>query len=165
MERAELVDLLLPLALSMRAEIDKATWAAYHRVLKDIPVGLLRLAVDEFEREPRRFFPAAGEFRAAAERQRRAYLAAHPYDGCAECEDHLGFRKVLTEAGQPTVEPCPCKARWAERLADHGIAEPLAALPGEAGVGENEQVYPKLEQLPAPIRERLTAIAAQKRLV
>jgi hypothetical protein len=161
MERADLVEILNPLALAMRVEIDKPTWAAYYGLLKDVPAHMLFAAVETMAREPREFFPRANELRAAAERQRRAYLAAHPYEGCAECEDQRGYRNVLVAGQLPMVEPCPCKASWRARLEMVGAAEPIAMLAGE-DAADSERLFPTLEQLPPHIRQQLTAVADRK---
>lgn len=163
MTKAEFIQILEPLVIAMRAEFDQPTWTAYFRALEDVPAGVLAVSVQTLLREPLAFFPKAGELRATAERQRRVLLAAYPYEGCAECEDQRGFRTVLTEGGQKTVSVCPCKARHHARLSRLGIAEPMAALPGEAGAGD-ERTYPTLEQLPAAVRTQLLDVAAQKAL-
>lgn len=159
----ECTAILGPLAIAMRVPMDEITFRAYHRLLKDVKPGLLERALDDLSREGLRFYPAATEILAACEKTRRRLLALDPYDGCPECEDQIGFRKVLNEAGQPTVERCPCKARWQHRLAAMGALEPLAALPGET-THETEQVYPTLDQLPAPVRAQVVSIATRKAL-
>lgn len=162
MSREEFREILLPLTLAMRAEFDAPTWAAYYVALKDIAPQVLRLAVESLLRESREFFPSAGTLRGIAERQRRVLLAAYPYEGCAECEGHIGYRTIQGAAGQPVVERCPCKARHLEMLGRYGLRDAVTQLPGEAGVGENEPVYPTLAQLPQPIQARLLEIAGQK---
>ncbi len=161
-ERHEFVAALNPLALAMRAELDKPSWSAYYAALKDIPAPLFAAAVQTLTAQALTYFPKAGELRAACERQRRAVLAAHPYDGCVECEDQRGYRTVINGSGQKTVEPCPCKRRWQQRIAELGAVEPIALLPGEAGVGENEQIYPTVDQLPADLRKQIGDVAARK---
>ena len=161
MQRSEFVEILEPLVLAMRAEFDQPTWTAYFRALEDVPAGVLSVAVQSLLREPLEFFPKAGELRATAERQRRVLLAAYPYDGCAECEDQRGFRTVITDGGQKTVTACPCKERHRSMLARMGVVEPLAALPGESGAGD-DRTYPTLEQLPAAVRTQLLDVASQK---
>lgn len=163
MQRNEFVEILEPLVLAMRAEFDQPTWTAYFRALEDVPAGVLAVSVQTLLREPLAFFPKACELRATAERQRRVLIAAYPYDGCADCEYQRGFRTVLTDAGQKTVEPCPCKARHRAMLARLGVVEPLAALPGESGAGD-ERTYPTLEQLPQAVRTQLLEVAQQKAL-
>lgn len=160
----ECTELLTPLALALRAEMDAPTFRAYHRVLKDVPVGLADRALSDLSRAGLEFMPTAFAIQAAAEKARRQLLALNPYDGCAECEEQRGFRTILGRDGQKTVEPCPCKGRYRQRLESLGVLEPVAALPGEAGVGVNEPVYPTVEQLPAPLRQRLRAVAGQKAL-
>src|SRR5688572_24424023 len=136
----------------MRTDMDVPTWTAYHRAFHDVPAALLAQVVDRLIIEPRQFFPKAGELRAECEKQRRAVLAMHPYDGCAECEHSRGFREIRSASGQTTVEPCPCRQRHRTKLERLGVAAALASLPGEVE-GESEQVYPTAEQLPAPLRQ------------
>lgn len=157
----ECVALLTPLALALRVDMDVPTYRAYAKVLKDVPVQLADHALTELSASGLRFMPSAPEILTASEKARRRLLAQYPYTGCAECEEQRGYRSVLGSSGQPTVEPCPCKNRWLERLGRMGAREPLALLPGEAST-TGEQVYPTLDQLPAPLRQQIAAVAAQK---
>ena len=145
--------LLIPLALAVRADFDGPTQRAYHRQLEAVPTGLAQAAVADLEQTGKH----------AAERKRRQLVAANPYTGCADCEDQRGYRTVLGRGGQKVVEPCPCKARWLEQLGSAGIREPLGALPSEDGAG-GDQVYPTLEQLPAPLRTQIQQAANRKAL-
>lgn len=160
MEHGEFVAILTPLVLAMRAEFDQPTWGAYHRALQDVPESVLALAVDSAMREPREFFPKAGELRAMCERQRRYLLAANRYEGCVDCEDSKGWRATLI-AGVPKVEKCPCSERYKAKLETMGLLAAISPLPGET-TGESEQVFLTLEQLPQPIQERLRLVAGQK---
>lgn len=162
-ERHEFVAAFEPLVLALRADFDKPSWTVYFRVMQKVPASLLEAAVEQYFADGITFLPTAPELLAACETARRRMLALHPYDGCAECEDQRGYRTVIGESGQKTVERCPCKARHLDKLARMGLGEPLAALIGEVS-RESEQVYPTREQLPAPIRERLTEIAGQRLL-
>lgn len=157
----ECVALLTPVALAFRADLDEPTFKAYHRVLKDVPAVLATAALEDLIQSGIRFLPSAPEILNASEKARRQQLALHAYDGCVECEHQKGYRTVLTEGGQKTVEPCPCKARHQQKLARLGLIAPLASLPGEGGAGDETQ-YPTLEQLPARIQAKLQAVAAQK---
>jgi hypothetical protein len=159
----ECTAILGPVALAMRAPMDEPSFRAYARVLKDIAPALLELALDDVLKGGAQFMPSAPELLTACELTRRRLLALHPYDGCAECEDQRGYRTVLNATGQKTVEKCPCKARHLERLAGMGLADPVAALPGEV-TRESEQIYPTANQLPAHIRQQLNGIAGQKAL-
>jgi hypothetical protein len=49
-------------------------------------------------------------------------------------------------------------------VSDARKCEPIAMLPGEAGVWESEPIYPTVEQLPAPLRQRLEAVVGRKAL-
>lgn len=157
----ECTALLTPLALALRADMDGPTFRAYARVLKDVPVALADRALTDLSVSGLRFMPSAPEILTASEQVRRRLLALNPWDGCAECEEQRGFRTIIGEGGQPTVEPCPCKARHLEKLGRMGLREPIALLPGEASTTE-EQVYPTLEQLPAPLRKQIADIAGRK---
>lgn len=160
----ETVALLTPLALALRAEVDAPTFRAYHKHLKDVPMALADAALTDLSDGGLRFMPTAPEIKQAAERKRRQLLAANPYEGCVECEGQRGFRTVLIEGGQKTVEPCPCRHRHMVRLERLGIGEVLSDLPGEAGVGENERVYPAFEELPPKVQAQIRDTVARKQL-
>jgi hypothetical protein len=159
----ECTALLAPLALAMRTDLDEPTFKAYHRVLRDVPAHLAASALDALTQEGLRFFPTAIEIQGAAERVRRALLAAHPYEGCVECDHQRGYRTIAVN-GQKTVGPCPCKARHRAKLERLGVADPIAALPGEAGTIESEQVYPTLEQLPGSLQKQIREAVGRKLL-
>jgi hypothetical protein len=161
----EAVALLAPLALALRVDLDAPTYRAYHKQLEKVPARLVDAALTDMSDGGLVFFPTAPQIKQAAEKKRRQLLAAHAYDGCPECEGHIGYRHRLeSDNGQPTVEKCPCKKRWQAKLAGMGALEPVALLPGEEGVGENEQVFPTLEQLPEPIRQKVIAITGRRAL-
>lgn len=161
MTRDEFRAILTPLVLAMRADFDVPTWAAYYQTLHDVPAEVLEAMVAQVQREPREFFPKAGELRAACERTRRQILALDPWSPCVECEDQPGWRAVLDAAGTPRVQRCPCKVRYQSRFEARGLWDALSPLPGEVGAGD-ERLFPTLEQLPTPVREQLTTIAGQK---
>lgn len=152
--------ILAPLALAMRADLDEPTFRAYYRALEDVPVQLLEAAVTATMREPRDFFPKAGELRGLCELTRRRLLARHPWTPCIECENSPRWREVQFPDGV-RVEKCPCVARHQASLKDSGLLEPVSALPGEAGAGD-EAVYPTLAQLPAPLQPQLRDVTRQK---
>lgn len=160
----ECTALLVPIALARRAEMDEPTFRAYHRVLKDVPVMLAQAALETMEKAGLEFMPTAPKILHASEIARRQMLALHPYDGCAECDQQRGYRTIFGMDGQKAVERCPCLARHREKLEGLGILSPFAALPGEAGVGESEPVYPTVEQLPPALRTQLVH-AAHRRLM
>jgi hypothetical protein len=160
MTRPELVAILEPLRLAMRAEIDAPTWAAYFRVLQSVPAVLLEQAVESYIRQPLEFFPKAPEILAACERHRRAQLALMPYDACAECEDHKGWRTAMVD-GAERMERCPCRARYQALLASRGLLDGLSQLPGEAEP-QGESYHPTAEQLPAELRRQLLEVVKQK---
>ena len=159
----ECVALLTPLALALRANLDQPTFRAYHAILKKVSAQLGQAALEDLSQSGLRFFPTAPEIQAAAEVARRRLLALHPYEGCADCEDQKGYRTIHGAEGQKAVERCPCKARHHQRLADLGVLESVAHLPGEAEP-QTSADYPTLEQIPAPMRASLTAMAERKRL-
>ena len=61
---------------------------------------------------------------ALAEAERLALMAAHPYEGCVECEHSRGWRPV----GR-SVERCPCYERHQVKLAQLGVGSQPLALP------------------------------------
>jgi hypothetical protein len=158
----ECVALLTPLALAMRVDLDQPTFRAYHALLKDIPIILGQAALEDLSSSGLTFFPTAPEIQRASEKARRRLVALHPYEGCIDCEGQIGFRPVLKD-GRPTntVVPCECKARHQMRLSEIGVLEPVSQLPGETEP-QTETSYPTMAQIPAPIRQRLTAIAGVK---
>jgi hypothetical protein len=160
MTRDVFAAMLEPLVLAMRAEFDGPTWAAYYRVLGDVPASVLSATVDAAMREPLEFFPKAGELRAKAERQRRMLLALRPHEACCECEDSKGWRRRLVD-GRLFSERCPCVKRHQAHLEELGLLTAIAQLPNEEGAGD-EAVYPTAEQLPATLQSRLKQIAGDK---
>lgn len=157
----ECTDLLEPLAIAMRVQLDVPTYLAYHAMLKDIPVELAALGLDTLRQAGAlRFFPTAPEIQCAAEKARRQQLALHPWSPCAECEDQPGWRPV-TRDGVSWLERCPCKARHQSFLETRGLRDQIAVLPSEAGAGD-ERVYPTLDQLPEKLQKQVKAVAAQK---
>lgn len=156
--------LLIPLALAMRADFDGPTQRAYAQVLEKVPAHLVAAAVEQLKLTGLRFFPAATDLQTAAERARRQHLALNAWTPCCECEDSPKWRKVTESDGVQRMEKCPCVKRHQEQLASYGLLEPLSTLPGEAGVGENEPIYPTVAQLPAAIRGELEHIAGRKLL-
>lgn len=160
-ERDELVTVLTPLAKAMRAELDRASWGAYFRVLKDVTPELLEHAVERFFKQGLEFFPKAPEILAECERLRRAQLALYPYEGCAECEGQIGWRSIRGADGYERMERCPCRARHQALLASRGLRDGLAQLPGEAEP-QGETAYPTADQLPAELRRQLLETVKQK---
>lgn len=165
MTLAECTAMLTPVALALRAEFDLPTFKAYHRVLEKIPVSLAEDALQQLVNEGAEFMPTAPKILHAAERIRRQIVALLPWHPCAECEDFPGYRKVLAEGTrQETRAKCPCKARHRDNLQAQGILEPYATLPSETGAGD-DRVYPSVDQLPARLREQVTAGASNLRLM
>lgn len=160
----ETVFLLSPLALALRVDVDAPTFKAYAAQLKNVPVQLVDAALTDLSDTGLRFLPTAMEIKQAAEKKRRQLLAANPYEGCADCEHQIGYRTLVGAEGQKTVTKCPCRARHLARLETLGLREPVSDLPGEAGVGENERVYPAFEQLPAKVQAQLQRVAERKQL-
>ena len=161
----ETVYLLSPLALALRVDLDAPTFRAYHKQLEKVPAALVDAALTDLSDGGLVFMPTAPQIKQAAEKKRRQLLAANPYTGCVECENQIGYRPVLGLNGQQfTVERCPCKARHLARLEALGLREQLSDLPGEAGVGENERVYPAFEELPPRVQAQIRDITSRKQL-
>lgn len=132
-ERAAFAALVMPLAQAMRVDIDKATWAAYHRALKDVPHGLLAEAIERLIREPRPFFPKAGELRAECERQRQLWLAARPWEPCEACATSPRFVEVIVD-GVPRLTRCSCWLEHQRLIEVAGMGMPLALPPAREEV-------------------------------
>ena len=128
----ECTTVLAPAAIALGARLDVPTFRAYHRALQDVPLSLLEAALETAQRTPREpyepAFPPARRLRALAEQARHALIAAHPYEGCCECEDQRGWRTV-THADGAIVERCPGFRRHQEKLAQLGLGSMPLALP------------------------------------
>jgi hypothetical protein len=159
----EVVEVITPMALALRVQLDVPTFRAYHLYLKDVPVGVAALALENLSRTGLTFMPTAPEIRSASEKARRQQLALNPWSACAECESQAGWRTITDGRGDTRVERCPCKKRHQERIAGLGLLDAIAALPGEAEK-ESEQVFPTVQQLPEHLRKQVTAAAARKAL-
>lgn len=106
----------------------------YDQALQKVPVPLLepmaRRAI-----ETRQFFPRPAELLLDAEAVRKELIAAHAYDGCAQCEMSVGW----LASGDKAVTRCPCFARHQAKLAGLGVGPQLAlpaAEPEVSRVGE-----------------------------
>lgn len=123
--------LLAPLALAVGAEMDQPTFKAYYRALKDIPEALVAHACDTAAKAPKvpyePLMPPAPRLRAYAEQARRQLLEAHPYVGCIECAEAIGWRPRLDQPR--AVERCPCHARHQQTLAALGVGHEALSLP------------------------------------
>lgn len=127
MTLVECTAILAPLATMLHADMDAPMFRAYFRALEDVPTHLLAAAVERAAKSAR-FMPKPGELRQYAEDARKALIAAHPYDGCCECDGHKGWRPVLVD-GVQRVERCPCWGRHQEKLARLGVGSTPLALP------------------------------------
>lgn len=161
MTLAECTAILAPFAVACRADFDEPTFKAYHRVLQHVPSTLLEAALEGLMKDGVRFFPTAPELLTASEKARRQQLALDPWMPCCECEDTPRWR-ALTYPDGVRMEHCPCVARHRAMQAEKGLSEPIAALLGEVGAADSEQVYPTIDQLPAGTQTRVKAIAAGK---
>lgn len=161
MTRDECIDLLTPLALAMRVSMDLPTYLAYHAMLQDVPVELARLGLDQWRETGPRFFPTAPEIQSFAEKARRQQLALHVWEPCDRCRDTQPGWVSVFDGDVSRLRPCPCKAEYRDALEARGLLEPIAVLPNEAGAGD-DHVFPRPEQLPAKIRQKITHIASQK---
>lgn len=160
----ETVALLTPLALALRAPMDAPTFKAYAAQLRNVPVQLVDAALTDLSDGGLVFMPTAPQIKQAAEKKRRQLLSANPYDGCADCEHQIGYRTVLGVDGQKTVERCPCRTRHLEKMERLGLREAVSDLPGEAGVGENERIFPAFEELPARVQAQIRDVVGPKLL-
>jgi hypothetical protein len=120
----ECTDLLTPLALAMRADLDEPTFIAYGRMLAHVPVELAAAGLEELRATGLRFFPGAPEIQLAAERARRRQLALHPWEPCCDCEETPRWRLVMV-AGVKWFDRCPCIARHQAQLASLGLLAPI----------------------------------------
>lgn len=157
----ECVEVLTPIALAMRVQMDVPTFKAYAMVLADVPAQLAASGLEALIRDGARFMPTAPEIRVAAEKSRRQQLAVNQWEPCASCEQSPGWRSITDGRGDKRVERCGCKARHQELLEDRGLLAAIATLPDE-GAAQTESAYPTLDQLAADTRQRLIEVARQK---
>lgn len=150
-------------ALAYRAPMDAPTFRAYFKVIGKMPVVLLEAALEAWGGTGNRFFPGAPEILATAELVRRQQLALHPYTGCAECEDQIGWRRLMGQGGQVTVSRCPCQGRHRDKLQAMGLLEPIAQLAGESEP-QTETYHPDARHLPSGLRQRVLEAAERKAL-
>lgn len=134
-QRAAFVAVLLPLAQAMRVDVDAATWAVYARALQDVPHRLLSETVDRLIREPRQFFPKAGELRAECERQRQAWLLARPWSPCELCAESPGYLETTDGSGVVRLARCACWRAHQAAISEAGMGTALA-LPSPREVVE-----------------------------
>jgi len=132
-QRLAIIDALLPLALTVKGDWDVANQVAYARALAGVSVPLLYRAVDLMMQNPEMvWMPSVPEIRGYVERAEREVRAAHPYEGCVDCEDSRGWVTVKDVAGVPRQTPCPCRRRHRAKLAELGVGPERKQLP--AGV-------------------------------
>lgn len=128
MTKQEFATIFTPYLVAMQARdrFDAPTNRAYFRVLQDVPAPLFEAAIERLMGESRTFIPKAGEIKALCDQERRAIIAAHPHEGCVDCESSRGWREVRIN-GAAYVERCPCWSRHWEKLSALGVpARPLA---------------------------------------
>lgn len=156
----ECTAMLTPLALALRAEMDDASYRVYHRVLKDVPIRLMELAIESMLDSGAEFMPGAPKLKAECEKFRRQWLAANPHEACAECEGQRGFRTILGRSGQSVVERCPCVSRYHAKLEELGMRAALALMPAEERIETVDG--PSLDSLPSDLQARVRNIASAK---
>lgn len=99
----------------------------YRESLADIPLPLLQETVRRAVKT-RTWFPKVSELRQDAEVCRLELIAAHPYDGCVNCEDHRGWAPREID-GVTRMVRCSCWRAHKELLAGFGIGTEPLALP------------------------------------
>ena len=118
----------MPLAVLLGAEWDAPTWKLYHRAVESVPLPLYVAAVAQAAETRTSKMPTAGAIRELAEGQRQAFLTAHPYDGCIDCEHSKGWREITDRRGDKRMERCPCFTRHQQRLEQMGVTPARVAL-------------------------------------
>ena len=139
MTQNECTAILAALAVTLRTELDAPTFRAYARALDNIPASLFQAAADRAARTPRRdydpVFPTAPMLRQYAEDARLEIARAHPYEGCCECDQQIGWRPIV---GSSAVERCPCHTRHQATLARLGVGGAALALPVGEGAHDRD---------------------------
>lgn len=123
----EFKKLITPLAVQLGAEYDLPTWRLFHRSVQEIPIPLFAAAIEEAGKT-RSKMPSAAQLRDLAEASRQALIAAHPYDGCIDCEDSKGWLTVTVD-GVQRMQRCPCRHRYQARLEGLGVTCQPLSLP------------------------------------
>ena len=123
----EFKNVVMPLSVALGAAYDLPTWRLYYRALETVPMPLLMAAVQKAA-ETRTKMPTAAQIRELAEVERKGILAAHPYDGCIDCEHQKGWVPVTVD-GVQRVKRCACAHRYAEMLGRLGVGLQPLALP------------------------------------
>lgn len=125
----ECTALLTPLALACKTEMDAPTYRAYHKVLKDVPARLAEAGIEQLTQTGLPYgMPTAPAIRAAAEQARKAFIAAHPWEACIDCEETPGWCAVIID-GVTRMQRCRCKDRYQAQLAEQGVTSSTLALP------------------------------------
>ncbi len=156
----ETTDLLTPVALAMRVQLDVPTFIAYHAMLGSIPIDVAVAGLELWRQSGPRFFPSAPEIQSWSEKARRHQLAALPWRPCASCELQPGWQMVF-DGDMPRLTRCQCKVDHQAMLSARGLLEAITVLPNEAEAGD-ESVYPRFEQLPAKLQRELRPLIKQK---
>lgn len=157
----ECTDLLTPIAVAMRVQMDVPTFTAYAAMLKDVPQALGALGLELWRQAGPRFFPTAPEIQSFAEKARRQQLALRPWAPCGLCaEQNPGWRPV-TRDGIERLERCPCKTEHERFLDSRGLLQPIAVMSTAEAI-EAGDVYPTIDQLPPKLRKEIGAVANQK---
>lgn len=128
-ERQAFKTALQPLLSADGRKFDVAEWHVFFEALRDVPIALVQQAALAMARERRRFPFRPADIRAAAEQQRQALIARHPFERCAECRDSGGFLEVTDAGGVKRMKPCVCRADYIARLERLGVPpRPLLQL-------------------------------------
>lgn len=122
MTRTAFVEVVGPLAVLRRREMDAGQWRLLHTALDDIPEPLLRAAVVRASKQ-RKWFPTECEFREDAEACRVELRSLHRYESCESCIH--GWTEIEMD-GVKRVRRCECWNAYQAKLRElGGTAEPL----------------------------------------
>jgi hypothetical protein len=127
-ERKRLIQILTPLAVACRQELDAAQWRVYYAALSDVSESVLASAVVTLIKGDTAFLPRPGEIRKAAEGVRQALLAAHPYEPCEGCSASPGWSEILVD-GVKRLTRCGCRQAHIAKLEQLGVTSTPLALP------------------------------------
>jgi hypothetical protein len=127
-ERRRLIQILTPLAVACRQELDAAQWRVYFAALEDISESLLESAVVALIKGDTAFLPRPGEIRKAAEGVRQALLAAHPYEPCEGCSASPGWTELVVD-GVKRLTRCGCRQAHLAKLERLGVGSAQLTLP------------------------------------
>lgn len=117
--------IIATLFTAFRRTLSEADLVLYERGCAGVPPPLLAAAVGRAVRT-RRFQPNVAELLDDAEACRQEWLAEQAWAPCVQCEELNGWVSRPDDRGVERLARCACWAAHQARLAQAGLAKPLA---------------------------------------